>query len=59
VPAGADAGQAADALATFAAVLRDRLSHAATLPDTRRPGACQEGVAAAGRICQLMARGEP
>jgi hypothetical protein len=60
VPAGAAAGQAADALAAFAAVLRDRLSHAAMLADT--PGdraACQEGAAAAGRICQLMARGEP
>ncbi len=58
VSAGADAGQAANALAAFAAVLRDRLSHAAALADT--PGdriACQEAAAAAGRICQRMARG--
>ena len=57
VPTGVDAGQAADALATLAAVLRDRLTDAAALADT--PGdraACQEAAAAAGRICQLMTR---
>jgi hypothetical protein len=63
VAAGADTGQAADALAALAAVLCDRLSYAAALADT--PGdrtACQDAAAAAGRICwicQLMARGEP
>ena len=57
VPGGADADQAADALAALAAVLRDRLTDAAALADT--PGdraACQEAAAAAGRICQLMTR---
>jgi hypothetical protein len=58
VPAGADAGQAADALAALAAALRDRLRHAAALAVT--PGdriACQDAAAAAGRICQRMTRG--
>ena len=57
VAAGADAGQAADALAVLAAVLRDRLTDAAALadePDDR--AACQEAAAAAGRICLLMTR---
>jgi hypothetical protein len=57
VPAGADAGQAADALAALAATLRDRLADAGTLADT--PGdraACQDAAEAAGRICQLMTR---
>ncbi len=57
--AGADAGQAADALAGLAAVLRDHLSRTAALADL--PGdrvACQDAAQAAGRICQLMARGD-
>jgi hypothetical protein len=60
VPAGADAGQAAEALAALAAVLGDRLSHAAAvagIPGDR--AACQDAAAAAGRICQLMAREGP
>ena len=57
MPAAADAGQAADALAALAAVLRDRLTDAATQADL--PGdrtACQDAAEAAGRICQLMTR---
>lgn len=57
VPTGADAGQSADALAALAAVLRDRLTDAATRADV--PGdraACQDAAEAAGRICQLMTR---
>jgi hypothetical protein len=57
---GADPGQAADLLATLAAALRDRLTGAANLavlPDDR--AACQDAAAAARRICQLMARGDP
>jgi hypothetical protein len=57
LPAGADAGQAADSLAALAAVLRDRLTDAATRADL--PGdrtACQDAAEAAGRICQLMTR---
>ena len=51
-------GQAANALAAFVAVLRDRLSHAAALADTLGDRiACQDAAAAAGRICQRMARG--
>ncbi len=57
---GADPGQAADLLAALAAVLRDRLTAApdlAVLPGDR--AACKDAAAAAGRICQLMARGDP
>jgi hypothetical protein len=58
VAAAADADQAADVLAALAAVLRDRLSHAAALADTSGDqAACQDAAEAAGRICQLMARG--
>jgi hypothetical protein len=58
VAAAADADQAADALAALAAVLRDRLSHAAALADTPDDRtACQDAAEAAGRICQLMTRG--
>jgi hypothetical protein len=58
VAAGAGPGQAADALAALACALRDRLTSAAArahLPGDR--AACQDGAAAAGRICQLMTRG--
>ena len=57
LPTGADAGQAADSLATLAAVLRDRLTDAATrayLPGDRT--ACRDAAEAAGRIYQLMTR---
>jgi len=57
VSTGADAGQAAGALAALAAVLRLRLTDAATqadLPDDRT--ACQDGAEAAEQICQLMTR---
>jgi hypothetical protein len=57
VATGADAGEAADALAALAAVLRDRLTDAATRADV--PGdraACQDAAETAGRICQLMTR---
>jgi hypothetical protein len=57
MPTGADAGQTADALAALAAVLRDRLTDAATQADL--PGdrtACQDAAEAAGQICQLMTR---
>jgi hypothetical protein len=60
VPAAADAGQAAQALAALAAVLADRLRDAAALAGTPRDrAACMDAAAAAGRICQLMARGDP
>jgi hypothetical protein len=58
VAAGADTDQAADAVAAVAAVLRERLAHAAALAET--PGdraACHDAAAAAARICQLMTRG--
>jgi hypothetical protein len=57
MPTAADAGQTADALAALAAVLRDRLTDAATQADL--PGdrtACQDAAEAAGQICQLMTR---
>ena len=60
VAAGADPGQASDTLAALAAALRDRLTRAAAgavLPGDQ--AACQDGAQAAGRICQLMARGDP
>jgi hypothetical protein len=60
VAAGADPGQAADVLAAIASALRDRLTSAAALADL--PGdraACQDAAQAAGRICQLMASGDP
>ncbi len=56
----ADPGQTADLLATLAATLRDRLTGAADL--AMLPGdraACQDAAQAAGRICQLMGRGDP
>jgi hypothetical protein len=60
VAAGADPGQASDTLAALAATLRDRLTRAAAvavLPGDR--AACQDAAQAAGRICQLMASGDP
>jgi hypothetical protein len=57
MPTGPDAGQTADALAVLAALLRDRLTDAATHADL--PGdraACQDAAEAAGQICQLMTR---
>jgi hypothetical protein len=59
VLAGGDAAQVADVLATLAGVLAERLRRAAAadLPEDR--AACQDGAHAAGRICQLMARGDP
>jgi hypothetical protein len=57
VPPGADAGQAADALAALATALRERLTDAAAQADTPEDrAACQDGAEAAGRICQLMTR---
>lgn len=56
----ADAGQAAQALAALAAVLADRLKDAAALAGTPADrAACLDAAAAAGRICQLMAREGP
>jgi len=60
ITAGIDPGQAADAVAALASVLRDRLTSAAAwahLPGDQ--AACQDAAAAAGRICQLMARDHP
>jgi hypothetical protein len=60
VAAGADPGQANDTLAALAAALRDRLIRAAAvavLPGDQ--AACHDAAQAAGRICQLMARGDP
>ena len=60
IAAGTDPGQAADALAAIATVLQDRLTSVADwahLPADR--AACQDAAAAAGRICQIMARGDP
>jgi hypothetical protein len=55
--ADADTGQAADAMAALAAVLRDRLTAAAALADTPDDqAACQDAAEAAGRICRLMTR---
>jgi hypothetical protein len=57
---GADPGQASETLAALATELRDRLTRAAAvavLPGDR--AACQDAAQAAGRICQLMARGDP
>jgi hypothetical protein len=49
----------AGALASLGAVLRDRLSHAATVAATAGDrAACAGAAQAAGRICQLMAGGE-
>jgi hypothetical protein len=60
VAAGADPGQAADALAALASALRDRLTHAATFAELPADqAACQDAAQAAGRLCQLMARGDP
>jgi hypothetical protein len=55
---GGDAGEIADAMAALAVLLGERLGGAAVLADG--PGdraACEQAAAAAGRICQLMARG--
>jgi hypothetical protein len=60
IAAGINPGQAADALAVIASALQNRLTAAAArghLPADR--AACQDAAAAAGRICQLMARGDP
>jgi hypothetical protein len=60
VVAAAESDQAADGLAALAAALHDRLTAAAAaagLPGDR--AACQDAAQAAGRICQLMARGDP
>jgi hypothetical protein len=60
VSAGADVRQVADALMALADVLGERLSRAAALSDL--PGdrvACQDAAQSAGRIRQLMARGDP
>jgi len=57
--AGTGTREAADALAALAAALGERLSQAAALAEV--PGdqaACQQGAAAAWRICELMTRGE-
>ena len=57
--AGAAAGEIAGVLARLGALLRDRLSHAATIAATAgdRTG-CADAAHAAGRICQLMAGGD-
>jgi hypothetical protein len=55
--ARANLDQVPDALATLAAVLRDRLTDAAGLADTADDrAACQDAADAARRICQLMTR---
>ena len=59
LPEETGAGEAADALAVLAAALGERLRQAAVLAEV--PGdqaACQQGAAAARRICELMTRGE-
>jgi hypothetical protein len=57
--AGAAAGEIAGVLARLGALLRDRLSHAATIAVTAGDRtACQDAAQAAGRICQLMGRGD-
>jgi hypothetical protein len=59
VPAGPglDASRAADTLATVAALLHDRLSHAVTLArETGDLAACRDAAEAAGQIRQLMIR---
>ncbi len=58
-PAGVSVGEIADAMASLGALLGDRLSHAATIAATPRDRtACEEAAEAAGRICELMARGD-
>jgi hypothetical protein len=59
VPADTDARQAADRLATLAAVLRDLFTRAVGQADTvGDQAACQDAAAAAERVFELMARGE-
>ncbi len=53
------AEEVADALAELGALLTDRLSRAAASAATAADrAACTEAAQAAGRICQLMARGD-
>jgi hypothetical protein len=60
IAAGADPGQVADALAALAGVLRDRFGRVADLADLAADrAACRDAAHAAGRIWQLMARGDP
>jgi hypothetical protein len=55
----ANAGEIADELEALAVVLGERLREAATLsPGASDRDACEAAAEAAGRICQLMARGD-
>jgi hypothetical protein len=57
--AGASVEEIAGVLAGLAALLADRLSHAATIAATAGDrAACTDAAHAAGRICQLMGRGD-
>jgi hypothetical protein len=56
--ASAPVEEVAGALAALGALLRDRLSHAATIAATAGDrNACTDAALAAGRICQLMSTG--
>jgi len=56
--ADTDAWVIADGMAALAVLLGERLRHAAALSLTAGDrGACEAAAEAAGRICQLMARG--
>jgi hypothetical protein len=60
VPDDVHPAQAIDRLAALAAVLRSRLTQAAGAAEaTADREACQDAAAAASRICDLLARGEP
>jgi len=57
--AGASVEEIAGAIAGLGALLRDRLSRAAAIAATAADrAACTQAAQAAGRICQLMARGD-
>jgi len=58
IAADAGVGEVADSMAALAVLLGQRLGYAAILSTASSDqAACEEAVAAAGRICQLMARG--
>jgi len=58
IAADAGVGEIADGMAALAVLLSQRLGYAATLSIASSDQiACEEAAAAAGRICQLMARG--
>jgi len=58
-PASVPMDEIADALAGIGTLLADRLARAAAMAATAADrAACTEAAQAAGRICQLMARGD-